>query len=55
MEILIIVRLCCNCTYGEVGGVALNLGAGRGAMLQGHWPGAGCPCWGLEAASCSAA
>lgn len=58
MEILVIVRLCCNCTYGE------GLGAVGRWLGVFHLPcwgcftcrgGAGrCPCW-LEAASCSAA
>lgn len=35
MEILIILRLCCNCTYGEARGAAPNGGASGGAVLRG--------------------
>ena len=38
MEILVVVRLCCNCTYGEARGAVPNSGARRGAMLRGCWP-----------------
>lgn len=37
MEILLIVRLCCNCTYGESGRGAGPLGAPQ--LLGGIWPG----------------
>lgn len=35
MEILVVVRLCCNCTYGEVGWCSSEFGCWWGAMLLG--------------------
>lgn len=46
MEILVVVRLCCNCTYGEARWGGFEFGCRWGAMLRGCWLGAGCPCWG---------
>lgn len=35
MEILIVVRLCCNCTYGEVGGCGCEFGCRSGSDAAG--------------------